>query len=82
MQDKMKMLGIRFVVESPTNQIFPILDNQLIQQLQKKYEFQVWEKVDQTSTAMRFVTSWATPEQVVEEFIQDFEKYMKGESVN
>lgn len=82
MQDKMKMLGIRFVVESPTNQIFPILDNQLIQQLQKKYEFQVWEKVDQTSTAMRFVTSWATPEQVVEEFIQDFEKCMKGESVN
>lgn len=81
MQDKMKSLGVSFVVDSPTNQIFPILDNGLIEQLQKKYEFQVWEKIDHNLTAMRFVTSWATPEAVVDEFIRDFEICMKGGSL-
>ena len=41
----------------------------LIKKLEKEYAFQFWEKVDATHTAMRFVTSWATPEAVIDEFI-------------
>lgn len=71
MQAGMKKEGIKFFVETPTNQIFPILDHTLIEQLSKKYAFQVWEEVDETHTAMRFVTSWATPFEVIDEFLSD-----------
>lgn len=39
--------------------------------LSKKYAFQIWEKLDNEHTAVRFVTSWATKEEAVEECIQD-----------
>ena len=42
----------------------------LIEELQKEYAFQVWEAMDETHTAMRFVTSWATEEKEVDRFIE------------
>lgn len=72
MQDAMKKVGIKFVVESQTNQIFPILSNEVIQKLKQSYLFQEWGKVDEHHTAMRFVTSWATPNEAVTQFIADF----------
>jgi threonine aldolase len=63
--------GFRFLTHSPSNQIFPILPNGLITELQKKYSFYVWEKVDEDNSAIRLVTSWATKEDVVVAFIED-----------
>ncbi len=64
--------GIPFLTEPETNQIFPILPEPVIQQLLEQYEFYRWKKIDEEHTAVRFVTSWATPEGVVDEFIQLF----------
>ena len=61
--------GYSLFAKSSTNQIFVILPNEVIKKLEKEYAFQFWEKVDATHTAMRFVTSWATPEAVIDEFI-------------
>ena len=61
--------GYSLFAKSSTNQIFVILPNEVIKKLEKQYAFQFWEKVDATHTAMRFVTSWATPEAVIDEFI-------------
>lgn len=63
--------GYRFLTHSPSNQIFPILPNCLITKLQEKYSFYVWEKVDEDNSAIRLVTSWATKEDAVLEFIED-----------
>ena len=52
--------GYPFLVDSPTNQQFPILPNDIIGKLQKKYEFAFWQNVDNTHSAVRFCTSWAT----------------------
>lgn len=63
--------NIRFLTHSPSNQLFPILPNKLIAELQKKYAFLIWEKVDEHSSSVRFVTSWATKEEAVKELIED-----------
>ncbi|MFF2445473.1 threonine aldolase family protein [Neobacillus sp. NPDC058068] len=65
---------ILFLTESPSNQIFPILPNALIIELQRKYSFHVWEQVDADHSAIRLVTSWATKEDMVAAFIKDLKK--------
>ncbi|GGA33650.1 threonine aldolase family protein [Psychrobacillus lasiicapitis] len=60
-----------FLTYSPSNQIFPILPNALIAELQNKYAFIVWEKVNSTHSAIRLVTSWATKEEEVRAFVED-----------
>lgn len=74
MQTAIEECGYPFFIKTTTNQIFPILPNTLIEELQKQYAFQVWGAMDEEHTAMRFVTSWATPEEVVDTFIEDFAK--------
>ncbi len=64
-------LGYPFLTDSPTNQIFPILPNGLISKLEKKYAFYIWSKFDEEQSSIRLVTSWATREDVVLEFIED-----------
>jgi threonine aldolase len=63
--------NIKFLTQSPSNQIFPILSNELISELQRKYSFHIWEKVDSDHSAIRLVTSWATKEDIVVAFIAD-----------
>lgn len=64
--------GIPFLTEPKTNQIFPILSENTIEKLMHHYEFYRWARIDQEHWAVRLVTSWATPEKVVNEFIQLF----------
>ena len=66
--------NIQFLTDSPSNQIFPILPNALISKLQKNYAFHVWEKIDSDHSAIRLVTSWATSEEAVLKFIENFKK--------
>lgn len=58
-----------FLCESFTNQIFPILPLATIERLESNYGFYVWKKVDDNHSAIRLVTSWATPETAVENFL-------------
>lgn len=66
-----KAEGYAFLTASSTNQIFPIFPNALISKLQENYSFYVWEKVDENFSAIRLVTSWATSEEKVSNFIED-----------
>lgn len=63
--------GFRFLTHSTTNQIFPILPDALIARLQQSYGFYVWSKAGGGQSAVRLVTSWATPEEKVAEFLSD-----------
>lgn len=64
-------LGYGFLTDSPTNQIFPILPNTVIEKMNQMYRFYVWSKVDETRSSIRLVTSWATSEKPVDEFLAD-----------
>jgi threonine aldolase len=66
----LKALGYGFLTDSPTNQIFPILPDALIRVLQDQFEFYVWSQVSDECSAIRLVTSWATPANRVTEFIE------------
>ena len=63
--------GYPLFVNSPTNQQFPILPNGHMAALQEKYSFEVWAKVDENHTAVRFCTSWSTRDEDVDALIRD-----------
>lgn len=52
--------GYKFFLDSPTNQIFVVVENALLEKLQKEVRYGFWEKYDDTHTVIRFATSWAT----------------------
>lgn len=57
--------GITFLVDSPTNQQFPILTDAQLAVLSREFLSDWWCRVDDTHVAVRFCTSWATKEQNV-----------------
>ena len=69
---ELKKGGYDFFTDSPSNQIFPILPNALIEKLQKNWAFYVWQEIDEARSAIRLVTSWATKEEMVREFLKEF----------
>ena len=79
LKNEISSAGYRFLTHSPSNQIFPILPNWLIGKLQEKYSFYVWEKIDEQHSAIRLVTSWATKENAVVEFIDDLKHAMSSD---
>lgn len=60
-------LGFEFYLESPTNQQFVVLENEKISKLKKNVAFSFWEKYDDRHTVVRFVTSWSTTEEDLDE---------------
>lgn len=62
--------GFQMLTETFTNQIFPILNNSEIEKLAENFDFYVWKKIDEETSAIRIITSWATAEEVVGVFIQ------------
>lgn len=54
--------GYRLYFETPTNQIFVIIDNDALKTLGEKVEYGFWEKYDDHHTVIRLATDWATTE--------------------
>lgn len=64
--------GYSFSVIPQSNQLFFAPDNSVIRQLQAAgYQFEVERPVDEQHTRIRLVTSWATPEAAIQEFLRD-----------
>ncbi len=55
--------GYQFYVDSPTNQQFVVLRNELVTRLQQRVTFTHFGQTDKHHTICRFVTSWATTEE-------------------
>ena len=66
MAEKMKEIfqknGLRFYLDSPTNQQFLILENKQMEALGRQVAFSFWEKLDENHTVVRFATGWSTTE--------------------
>lgn len=66
--------GISFLIDSPTNQQFPIFSNAQLEVLSKKYRFSIWQQIDKEHTAVRICTSWGTKSQNVDRLIEDIKQ--------
>lgn len=63
--------GYSFYAPAQTNQLFPILTNDKIERLSKKFIFSIQKRIDESHSAVRFVTSWATSDESVNELINE-----------
>ena len=59
-------LNVEYLVPGITNQIFPILSDELLEELGKNFMFTEMERVSKTHRCVRFCTSWATREENVD----------------
>ena len=59
--------GIAFYIDSPTNQQFPLLTAEQVRHLERNVAFEVWEELPDHTFLTRFATSWATPNEHLEQ---------------
>lgn len=62
--------GISLYEPSTTNQIFVDLPMTMIQKIEQQYLISHIKKIDEQTKRIRIVTSWATPQKIVEDFAQ------------
>ena len=71
LKEAFQQIGVVFLVETFTNQIFPILNQTQIEQLSFNFDFYVWKKLDEEKSAIRLITSWSTSNEIIEKFINE-----------
>lgn len=52
--------GYEFYIETTTNQIFVVFDDDKLNKIKDKVTFSFWEKLDNNKTVVRFASSWST----------------------
>ncbi|MSS12775.1 threonine aldolase family protein [Bifidobacterium tsurumiense] len=62
--------GYEFAIETPTNQIFIVLDDRKAEELSRFVELGFWERLDEHHVVMRIATSWATQDKDVNKLIE------------
>jgi len=66
----LKDKGYKMYLETPTNQIFVVLENEKMRKLQEQVKISFWEALDETHSVVRFATSWATTKEAVEQLAE------------
>ncbi len=68
-KEAFQSIGCSFLVETCTNQLFPILSNEHLKSLSKEFSFYSWRLLSENHTAIRIITSWATQSNKVDSFV-------------
>lgn len=64
-RDALKEKGYQMLIDSPTNQQFPIVDRTKYEALSSEFLVSLWQTIDEEHVAIRICTSWATlPENI------------------
>jgi len=66
-------LGYPLFVTGTTNQVFPVMPDSVLAQLEKEFSFTEQERVDDHHRAVRFCTSWATTQENVDALCRKLE---------
>ncbi|MBQ7955597.1 MAG: aminotransferase class I/II-fold pyridoxal phosphate-dependent enzyme [Lachnospiraceae bacterium] len=66
--------GYSYLVKNRTNQIFVIMPDAVLEKIKSEVGFSYQQRVDETHSAVRFCTSWATKEENVERLIAILER--------
>ena len=75
LRDTFTGCGYPLLVESRTNQVFPVLPDKLLDVISQSFTFTEMHRVDETHRAVRFCTSWATKEEDVTALCALIESY-------
>lgn len=78
--DGLATLGVPMLIDSPSNQLFPILSNEIIELLQQSVSFEYWSSVSDTHSCIRFVTAWHTTKEEVEQLLSLLRNLSAGRS--
>lgn len=70
LKQALKEKGYTFYIDSPTNQIFLVLEDERLKELEQKVAVSFWEKADDNHTIIRLATSWATKEEEIKALIE------------
>ena len=70
LQEGIVKAGYPLLVRSPSNQVFPIFPDGLVEKLAEGFKFEVQKKFPDGKTCIRLVTSWATEEEAVDAFLK------------
>ena len=68
LRECLNSLNIPMQVASPTNQLFPILPDAVMETLKDRFAVTYMNRVDETHSCIRLCTSWATREEDVKAF--------------
>ena len=66
----LKAFGVELYMDSPTNQIFPIFPNRIVDALRADFLFDFIAPAEGDRSVIRFCTSWATPEENVDALLR------------
>lgn len=70
-------MNIPLLASSPSNQIFPILPDHVVEALKNEFTFEIQEKIDKDHTCIRFVTAWCSEENDVTSLLTAIKKHIK-----
>lgn len=70
LKNALSQKGYKFLLDSPTNQQFIVLENEALKKLEQSVKVSFWEKVDDNHTAVRLATSWATTDEKMDELLK------------
>ena len=73
----LKGLGVEFLFESPSNQIFPILPDEVLAKLEGAFHWEVTATLEGGRSCIRLVCSWATQQAAVTAFLLAVEQALK-----
>ena len=76
LRDALTEAGFPMQVDSPTNQLFPIVPDTLLEKIREKYAVTYMNRVDEDHSCIRLCTSWATKEEDVRAFCSDLKKML------
>lgn len=68
--------GLRFFLESPTNQQFVVVTKEQYAELQKYMPVSYWDAYDDESVTIRLATSWASTDADIDELAKIFDKVL------
>ena len=73
----LKGLGVEFLFESPSNQIFPILPDEVLAKLEGAFHWEVNATLEGGRSCIRLVCGWATQQAAVTAFLLAVEQALK-----
>jgi len=62
--------GLKFFIDSPTNQQFVICSAEQTEKLNESVDFEIWQNMPNDNKVIRFCVSWHTTEEQIDQLIQ------------
>lgn len=77
----LKKMGIKFSIETTSNQLFPIFRNTILEKLKSNYLWETINIVNDDETEIRLVTSWATKVEEIDCFLRSLRDVVSNENI-